>query len=64
MALAVYGVTGQKVASLVTGVREAGEYAIGWGGTDDAGRQLGSGVYLNRLTSGDQVETRKLLLIR
>ena len=64
--LAVYNLTGQRVATLTEGVREAGTYAVGWDGRDDDGRALASGVYLYRLQtgSGQEVEMRKLLLLR
>ena len=67
--LVIYDVTGQRVASLASGPRKAGTYALRWDGRDDAGRRLASGVYLYRLeaaaVTGDRiVQTRKLLLLR
>ena len=64
--LEVFNLMGQKVATLVEGVHQAGTYAIRWDGRDDDGRQLASGVYLYRLRVGDgeQVATRKLLLLQ
>ena len=65
--LAIYNLAGQQVAKLVEGVREAGTYTVRWDGRDDSGRELASGVYLYQLRTGDgqqQVETRKLLLVR
>ena len=47
--LAVYNLTGQKVATLAHGLREAGAYALRRDGRDDDGRELASGVYLYRL---------------
>ena len=67
--LVIYDVTGQRVARLASGLREAGTYALRWDGRDDAGRRLASGVYLYRLEApamtGDRMlQTRKLLLLR
>ena len=64
--LAVYNLAGQQVAMLVQGVREAGTYSLHWDSRDDNGRALASGVYLYRLQIGEgqQVETRKLMLVR
>ena len=62
--LSVYNLTGQKVATLVEGIREAGAYTVQWDGRDEGGRELASGVYLYRLWTESQVETHKLLLLR
>ena len=62
--LTVYNLVGQSVAKLVEGMREAGTYRIDWDGKDDRGRGLASGMYLYRLRSAAQVETRKLVLVR
>ena len=64
--LAIFNLAGQQVATLVSGMREAGTYTIRWDGRDDDGQALASGVYLYRLrtSDGQQVETRKLLLLR
>ena len=63
--LAVFNLTGQKVATLAEGVREASSYTVHWDGRDDSGHLLSSGVYLYRLRAGQRhIETRKLLLLR
>ncbi|MBI2503069.1 MAG: T9SS type A sorting domain-containing protein [Candidatus Latescibacteria bacterium] len=62
--LAVFDLAGQKVAVLAGGMREAGAYTVRWDGRDEQGHELASGVYLYRLQSGAQVETRKLVLAR
>ena len=54
--LAVYNLVGQKIASLVHGAREVGQYTVHWDGRDSSREPLASGW--------DQVETRKLLLLR
>lgn len=64
VALTVYNLSGQRVATLVDGVRTAGAYAARWDGRDDQGRALASGVYLYRLRAGRHIETRKLLLLQ
>ena len=62
--LDVYNLAGQEVARLVYGRREAGAYTVQWDGRDNADRELASGVYVYRLRVGDEVESRKLLLVR
>ena len=64
MELAVYNLAGQRVMNLVQGPRNAGSYTLRWDGRDDAGRELASGMYLYRLQAGEQLVTRKMVLVR
>ncbi|MFT7695699.1 MAG: hypothetical protein ACI8P2_004334 [Candidatus Latescibacterota bacterium] len=64
VSLAVFNLSGQQVALLVSGERAAGRYEIQWDGRDDAGRSLASGMYVYRLQAAGHVETRKLMLLR
>ena len=57
--LEVFNVTGQRVATLVNGVKSAGSHIA----TFDASN-LSSGVYMYRLSSGNSVQIRKMLLIK
>ncbi len=43
--------------------RAAGLHKVQWDATDSAGRPVGTGVYLYRLTTGRRQEARKLALI-
>ena len=62
--LAIYNLTGQKVAHLARGWHTAGHYAVHWDGRNDAGGRVASGVYIYRLHTDEQVQVRKLLLLR
>ena len=62
--LSVYNLTGQRVLTLASGAREAGTYTVRWDGRHRDGRALASGIYLYRLRTAQQVQTRKLLLLR
>jgi len=62
--LSLFNLSGQRVATLINGFRAAGRYDLRWDGRDDAGSDLASGMYFYRLTSEDQVESRKLMLLR
>jgi len=62
--LAVYNLSGQQVALLDQGPRQAGTYTVRWNGLDQAGRSMASGLYVYRLRAGPQTQTRKLLMIK
>lgn len=55
---------GHTIKTLVSGVQTAGVHTIQWDATDDSGQRVSSGVYLYRLTAGDRVETRKMMLLK
>ena len=57
--LDVYNVMGQRVATLVNDQKKAGYHTVSF----DASR-LASGVYLYRLRTGNQVITKKLMLVK
>ncbi len=47
--LAVFDLTGRRIADLAAGKWPAGRYVLPWSGSDAAGHQVASGVYLARL---------------
>lgn len=59
----IFSLTGQRVRSVNLGWQLPGEHLILWDGTDDSGRQVGSGVYFF-LIKGEksQIDGRMLLL--
>jgi hypothetical protein len=62
--LAIYNLLGQKIKTLVDGVRTAGVHEVVWDGKDASGMAVGSGVYFYRLETNGVVKTRKMMLIR
>lgn len=45
----IYNTLGQEVRTLVDNVLEAGHHEIQWHGDNDAGRSVGSGIYIYRM---------------
>ena len=61
--LEVFNLLGQRLATLVDAERSAGAYTVQWNGTDAAGRAMGAGVYIYRLSSGGQTVSRRMVLV-
>ena len=59
VSLKVYNVLGEEMACLVSGDYAAGTFKATWDATG-----LPSGVYLYRLTAGDYVQTKKMVLCK
>ena len=62
--LNIYNVNGQLIKTLVDDNRNAGYYAVSWDGTDNHNKQIGSGIYLYKLTINDQTETKKMTMLK
>ncbi len=60
----VYDVSGRFVRTLADGTFEPGTHSISWDGTNEGGRDVGSGVYFCRMKAAGFSKTRKLVLIR
>jgi hypothetical protein len=59
--LAVFGVDGRRVCTLVNGTREPGVHRLTWNGTDDQGHRLAAGIYYARMVAGRERFTRTLV---
>ncbi len=62
--LVVYDIAGRAVRTLIDSEEAAGYRSIVWDGRNDAGRQLGSGMYIYRLTAGSFADTKKMVLLK
>jgi len=60
----VFNILGQRVRELIDAEMEAGPHQVVWDGADDRGRALSSGVYLYRISAGDHVESKKMVLLK
>ena len=60
--LEVFNMLGQRLATLVDAERPAGAHTAQWDGTDAAGRAVGAGVYIYRLSSGEVSVSRRMVL--
>jgi hypothetical protein len=57
--LKVYDVLGREVVTLVNETKQPGNYEVKFDGAS-----LPSGVYFYKLTAGDFVQTKKMILVR
>ena len=52
------------VLTLVDEPQKSGEYEVVWDGKDDEGKDVASGIYFCKLTTGSYQKTRKMVLLR
>ena len=64
ISLKVYDIRGRLVRTLTEGGHAPGTYSVFWDGGEETGARASSGVYFYRLTAGDFVSTRKMVLLK
>jgi len=60
----IYNLKGQKVHSLLRGYAAKGDHTVKWDGKDDAGRDVGSGLYIVILKSAGNSKSTKIILFK
>ncbi len=64
VALVIYDLNGNVVKELARGKYAGGQHRLVWEGKDDRGNRVASGVYVYKLTAGDFVAQKKLVLMK
>ena len=61
--LEVFNMLGQRLATLVDAEQSAGAHTAQWDATDAAGRAVGAGVYIYRLSGGGVSVSQRMVLV-
>ena len=62
--LKIFNTLGQEIITLASGSYEAGVHNVVWNARDRYGSQVPSGLYVYRLTAGNFVQERKMMLLK
>ncbi len=62
--LEIFNILGQKVVTVIDEDMKAGYRSVAWNGNDQSGRQVSSGVYFYKLTAGDNIFTKKMMMLK
>ena len=60
----VYDILGRRIAVLADEVFAPGTHRVIWESRDASGRPVSSGIYFYRVSAGDMVVTKKMVLMR
>lgn len=60
----VFNTKGQKVKQLLKEQMPNGQHSVVWNGKDDTGKPVSSGIYFYRMTSGVNISTKKMILMK
>ena len=64
VSLQIFDQAGRLVRHLVQESMDAGPHAVQWNGRDDSGQSVASGVYQYRLRAGNEVISRRMVLLK
>ncbi len=64
VSLIIYNMTGRKVQTLVSSLKDAGKYQARWNGVDAEGHQVPGGMYFARLQAGVHSSVVKMVYLR
>jgi len=60
----IYNIAGQKVKTLADDYMNAGTHTLTWDGTNEVGQVVSSGIYFYRLVAGENLVTKKMMLMK
>ncbi len=64
VSLVIYDILGKEINRIIQSRMEPGFHKVVWNGSSASGSTVASGIYFYRLTSGDYVNQKKMMLIR
>jgi hypothetical protein len=62
--LSIYNILGQRVCTLLDGIRPSGYHTVSWDGRNDSGIPVASGLYFYLIKAGERIEAGKMVLIK
>jgi hypothetical protein len=62
--LVIYNLAGKQIATFVHELLPAGVHFVKWDGTDDAGNEVPSGIYLYRIVTNKNIQEKKMILLK
>ncbi len=60
----IYNMLGQEIKTLINSEKNAGTYNLQWNGHDNSGKKVSSGTYIYRVVSGNNIISKKMILLK
>lgn len=64
VSIVIYDLLGKEVKSLFNSEVQPGKYTVEWNGTNNAGLKVTSGSYIYRMTAGEFVDVKEMILLK
>ncbi len=60
----IYNIKGERVKTLLNTRKNAGNYKLEWNGTDDQGKNVGTGIYFYKMKAGKYNSIKKMMMLK
>jgi len=64
VAISIFNILGQKVATIINDMHEAGAHRATWNGKDFSGKTAASGIYFYQMQAGSFEQVKKMMLMK
>jgi hypothetical protein len=64
VSIQIFNITGRLITTLINAEQASGWHSIVWNATNQQGERIPAGLYLSKITSGNEVKTSKLMLLK
>jgi hypothetical protein len=62
--ITIFNILGQKVATIINDVHDAGTHRATWNGKDSFGKTVASGIYFYQMNAGSFEQVKKMMLMK
>jgi hypothetical protein len=64
VSIKIFDMTGRSIKTIAGAQMQPGDHQFVWNGKDEKGNALNTGIYFLRIETEDQIETRKMIIVR
>jgi hypothetical protein len=64
VSLKIYDITGREIVTLINEKMQPGKYVTDWAGLDRNNQQVSSGVYFYKMIAGNNIVTKRMVLVK
>jgi flagellar hook capping protein FlgD len=64
VSIKIFDLSGRSITTIAGGQLQPGDHQFIWNGKNEKGKDLNTGIYFLRIETEDQIETRKIIMVR
>ena len=64
MEIEIFDMKGRLINNLVSKIQNSGKHYVRWNGVDFSGKNVSAGIYIYQLKAGENIFSRKMVLMK